>query len=203
MIQKCTKNDTLWFNKAQNPLLHPNLDSKVLAAMLCACHKNLHKVLIWTSCELWCFYIFIFVRLEAGTCKVWNVIILWLFELYVHVFVQHVAFCFLKKLCEHMFMWSQRENKEGGRGSWFKSTFRAWKDKLVQGAKMCLEFIHFASQIFLKFQLWNSKLQMVVVVLMLCFCLVQLPLAIMVVSKHDTRVHKRCSNYLIFDDFEW
>jgi hypothetical protein len=102
------------------------------------------------------------------TCKVWNVIILWLFELYVYVFVQPMAFCFSKKLCEHMFMWGQRESKGGGRGSWFKSMFKAWKDKLVQGANVF--GVHLLCySIFKKFQLWNCKLQMVVVVLVLCF----------------------------------
>jgi hypothetical protein len=30
------------------------------------------------------------------------------------------------------------------------------------------------------------------------------PLAIlMVVSKHNARIHERCNNYLTFDDFKW
>ncbi len=30
----------------KNPFLHPNLGSNKLVAMLCACHKNFHKVLV-------------------------------------------------------------------------------------------------------------------------------------------------------------
>ncbi len=70
----------------------------------------------------------------VGACKVWKVTILWLFELYVYVFVQPMSFCFLKKLCVHMFMWGQRESKGGGRGRLLESTLGAWKEKLVQGA---------------------------------------------------------------------
>ncbi len=51
-------------------------------------------------------------------------------------FVQPMSFFFLKELCEHMFMWGQKESKLGERGSWFKSMFGAWKEKLVQGTNV-------------------------------------------------------------------
>jgi hypothetical protein len=110
----------------------------------------------------------------VGACKVWKVTILWLFELYVYVFVQPMSFCFLKELCVHMFMWGQRESKGGVRGRQLESMLRACKEQ------MHLELICFATQFFKKFQLWNCKLQMVVV-LMCCFYHVQLPLTIFIV----------------------
>lgn len=67
----------------------------------------------------------------VGVCKVWKVTILWLFEFYVHVFVQPMSFCFLKELCVHM--WGQRESKGGGRRRWLESMLGAWKEKLIQG----------------------------------------------------------------------
>jgi hypothetical protein len=58
----------------------------------------------------------------------------------------HFHFCEVKSMsmqglkCHHFVivwaLWSQRENKGGERGSWFKSMFGAWKEKLVQGANV-------------------------------------------------------------------
>jgi hypothetical protein len=170
----------------KNPFLHPNLGSNKLVVMSCVCHKNFqntqklsqgaHMNFIWALI----LYIFIFVRLE-----VWE-----------HARFQKSPFCdclssmcmFLCNQCHFVFSKNfvytcscevegkAREVEEEGnsnqclgheRRNWFKE-------------QMHLELIRFATQIFKKFQLWNCKLQMVVV-LMCCFCHVQLRLTIFMV----------------------